>query len=142
MKIRKIVTAILIISLLIPAPLLAEKLAIIVNNSVDVSMLSKSEVKKIFLGKKTTWDKGGKIVISILKKKSDTHKKFLKTYVKKNPSQYSNFWKKLVFTGKGKMPKNSKSENAMVKFVSTTKNAVGYISLDTKSEAVKKITIQ
>ncbi|MCP3921838.1 MAG: hypothetical protein GY714_04555 [Desulfobacterales bacterium] len=140
MKIKTIVTVFLILSLY-TAQLFAGDITIIANKSVDVSKLSKKDVKKIFLGKKRKWDAGDKIIFVTLQKKSDSHKKFLKTYVKKNPSQFANFWKKLVFTGKGKMPKYFKSEEAMVKFVAKTKNAIGYVSSNIDLGNTKKISI-
>ncbi len=84
-------------------------------------------MKAIFLGKKTKWANKGKVVPSTLKKGA-VNKSFLKKYVKKSPAQFKTYWKKQVFTGKGKAPKSFKTEKALIAYVAKTKGAVGYVS--------------
>ena len=75
---------------------------LIAHKSVPNS-ISKESIKQIFLGKKTRWDGDTKIVFAVSSDKN-TCIPFLKEYVGKTYSQYRNYWKKQVFTGKGRMP--------------------------------------
>lgn len=114
---------------------------IIANSGVSVDQISKADLKKIFLGKKATLGNIGKVVPAILKS-GDTHKAFLKTYVGKSQNAYTGSWKKLVFTGKGTMPKSFSSEEELVAYTANTNGAIGYISAGVPHESVKTLAVK
>ena len=97
---------------------------VVANASIPGGQLSKDEVKDVFLGIKSTI--GGEVVVLATLKQGDAHEGFLKDVVGKTPSQYLNYWKRQVFTGKGKMPQAFDSEKELLAFVAATKGAVGY----------------
>ncbi|MCK5521388.1 MAG: substrate-binding domain-containing protein [Candidatus Marinimicrobia bacterium] len=88
--------------------------------------LSSADVKNIFLGKKKSWDNGSKIIICTLKSGA-THENFITQVVKKQPGQFDMYWKQLVFTGRGTMPKSFSSEAEMITFITANKGAIGYV---------------
>lgn len=141
MKKGSIITFILFIVLLAPAFSLAVDVVIIANENVSASTLAKDDIKQIFLGKKTIWDNGSKIVF-VVQKRTEVSEWFLKTYVMKNAYQYDIYWKKRVFTGRGKLPKSFSSDQEIVEFVSETPNAIGYVSTGTDTGKAKIITVQ
>ncbi len=114
--------------------------AVITNSSVATDSLQKADVKKIFLGQKTKWDDGQAIKFVIMEK-SDVHKEFIKTFTGKSTSQFKNYWKKQVFTGKGSFPLSLNTEKELIDFVASTEGAVGYISTASVKAGVKKIAI-
>lgn len=140
MKIGLIILVMMIVFAMAPALSLAGDEAIIVNPSLPESSLSRQEIGNIYLGKKTTWDNGGRISFAVLK--GDVHDRFLKSYVHKTVSQYNIFWKKQIFTGKGAPPPVFDSDKAMIEFVAKTPGAIGYVSADADVETVKKITVE
>jgi len=95
----------------------------------------------IFLGKKTVWDNGEKIVPVILRSGA-SHEAFLKDVVEKTSAQFSTYWKQYAFWGKGKEPKSFDSESDLVKYVSETKGAVGYADDAALSSSVKVLIIE
>jgi ABC-type phosphate transport system substrate-binding protein len=111
---------------------------LIANKGVSVSALKRDDVQLIFLGKKTIWGDGKKVV-PVVRREGSVHDLFLKAYLDKNPSQFDTFWKQVVFTGKGKPPRSLGSDAEVVQFVSSTDGAVGYIDPDTPHGDVKKI---
>lgn len=119
----------------------AGSIILIANKGVAASTLSRDDVQRIFLGKKTTWDDGKKISPVILKG-GFVHEQFLKTYLDKNVSQFDTFWKQVMFTGKGKTPKSVPGDAEMVWFVGNTDGAVGYIDSDTPHGDVKKLDLK
>lgn len=116
----------------------AGDLMIIANQNVAEDSLSPDDVQKIYSGKKTKWSDNATIVLSVLDG-SDTHKAFLKQFVKKSPSQFKMTWKKMVFTGKGTSPEKFKDMKGLVDFVAKTDGAIGYITPEFKTDAVKVI---
>ncbi len=103
----------------------ASEVRIIANPSVTSSSIRKADAAKIFLGKTTFWDNGDKIIPVILRS-GEVHENFLKQYIEKTPSQFTMYWKQIVFSGKGLELKSFDSESDLVKFVSETGGAVGY----------------
>ena len=108
---------------------------IIVNKTVTISSIDKETVKNIYLGRKNQWDNGTKIY-PVMLQGGQTHENFIANMVKKTTKQFSAFWKKAVFTGKGKPPKAFASEAELVAFVAQTDNAIGYIDSSTSHENV------
>lgn len=141
MKPKAIIAFILFAALLLPALSLADGVILVANEDVPVSSLTEYDVKQIFLGNKTTWEDGPKIVFAI-QDETDAGKVFLKTYVRKSESQYKNYWKKRVFTGKGKKPASFSSDDEVIDFVTQTSGAVGYVTSGAATGDAKPLSIQ
>lgn len=62
---------------------------------------------------------------------------FYKKVTGKEPSQVKAIWSKLVFTGKGKLPKEYPSSADVKKAVSADPNAIGYIEKSAVDGSVK-----
>jgi ABC-type phosphate transport system substrate-binding protein len=140
MKIRAAVTT-LVALILIPALSMAGDVMLIGNPSVPVSELSTYDVQNIFLGNKITWKDGSEVVF-VIQKDSAGHEIFLKRHLNKTPAQFSSYWIKQVFTGKGLAPPSKADDQEVINFVSQTKGAIGYVSTDTGLDKVKIISIK
>ena len=112
----------------------------VVNKSVTLDTLNKTDIKKIFLGDSLVWPNGEEIKI-VTREKSDIQKEFTKTYTQKSESQFSNYWRRLMFSGKGTIPKSFSSDKEIINFVTNTKGAIGYITPQSLTKSVKPITI-
>ncbi len=75
----------------------------ICNRSVPFDSITKAEIKKIFLGQKLNWTPDREITFVIMRK-VDIHKQFTKKYTKKSPNQFRNYWRNMIFTGRGRAP--------------------------------------
>ncbi len=136
---KKIIAATLMLTLWLCAPAFSEPI-VIVNNDVPAGSLKADSLKKIYLGKQTKWENGDTLTPVTLNEGA-VHESFLKGYVKKSRSQYSTYWKQMVFTGKGAPPKSVSSETEVVDFVSSTPGGIGYINSATPHDAVKVIPV-
>lgn len=106
----------------------AEEVALIVHKgNATPASLPKEEIKQIFLGQKTRWDDNSVIHFVVCTEETSLLT-FLKNYVKKTPIQYQNYWKKLVFSGKGIMPKMFDDTQKVLEFVSSTEGSISFIS--------------
>lgn len=129
-----------IVLILAPVSSVAE-VRIIAHPSVPLNSIRKAEVAKIFLGKTIFWNNGDKIIPVILRSGA-AHEIFLKQYLEKTPSQFSMYWKQIVFTGKGVELKSFDTESDLVKFVSETQDAVGYADDSSVSSNVKFLSVE
>lgn len=132
--------AIVGMSMSLPGVASADDLIVIGNRSVPVASLTPKDVKNIYLGKMKVWDNGMKIVFVTLGS-GDTTNRFLKQYVKKNPSMFNKYWKKKVFTGGGKPPRSFSREKDLLEYVSKTKGAIGYVSSQAYKDNVKILSV-
>lgn len=114
----------------------AEQLRVIGNRSVPAASLDQKAIQKIYLGKTKMWENGMKVEFVTLSK-GDTQSAFLKKYVKKNHSTFTRYWKKKVFTGGGQAPKSFEKERDLVKYVETTKGAIGFVTSGANTDQVK-----
>ena len=130
-----------LMTVFVPSMLFAGEVVVIANKNVPDSQLTKDDVKAIFLGEKTKWSNDTKISFVVLKTPDD-QEKFMKEYVGKSSSQFNNFWKQQVFTGKGKMPETFDDVKALLDYVARTDGAVAYISSDSPADNVKKVEVK
>jgi len=107
--------------------LAAAEVVIVQAEHNKIESLAKDDLAAIYQGKKANWDDGDKITI-VTVPSAAVHESFLKDLVGKTPSQFSDQWKKLVFTGKAKAPVECKTEAEVIAFVAANPNAVGYVS--------------
>jgi len=140
MRPKTILCLTLLAILVSPAFSMAENVLVIANRSVAVSGLDRDDIRKIFLGQKTTWDDGTKIIF-VVQDRTKAGDAFLKTYLQKTAAQYDKYWKKQVFSGKGRAPYSFSSNQELVEFVSRTPGAIGYVSAATNTGDTKIITV-
>ncbi len=117
------------------------KIKLIVNKSVTIDSISKNDLREIFMGKKTRWSNNEKIRFIVLNS-GKNHKTFLKNFIRQSPSQFQLYWKRQLFTGKGRLDNVTDSEEHIVEFVANTQGGIGYVSTDTATEGVKIISVK
>lgn len=129
----------LLIAAFVGTPAVAADVVVIANSGVPVDALGQNDIEKIFLGKTAKWPDKSRVRFAVLD--GDVHESFLKSLVKRTPSQYNIYWKKMMFTGKGSAPKTFETEAELVKYVSETEGAIGYISGGTDANGAKVIAV-
>ncbi len=111
-----------------------EQIVIVCHKSVPLTTIDKTTVEEIFLGRTTSvGEKKVKVNIATLKQGA-VHESFVRNYVNKTANQFKNFWKKLVFSGKAKMPKAFNTEKELVEHVAKTEGSIGYIHIRTSKD--------
>ncbi len=107
---------------------------VITNNSVTEN-LDLAEIKKIYLGKKKFWN-NDQIITLFVSKNTETQNEFVTKYLDKSINQFTNYWKRILFTGQGMMP-NEVSDQDVVELVKRTEGAIGYVPADLNTDGVK-----
>jgi TonB family protein len=65
----------------------------------------------------------------------------LKDYLGQNDDALQNYYRSLVFTGKGSMPKTLHSDEEVVAYVARTRGAIGYVSPSSPVDGVKTLAV-
>ena len=117
----------------------AAAVKVIANPSVAATSISADDLQQVFLQNKDSL--GGSHVLLVLEKQGAAHEAFLK-YLGKSDASLQAYYRSLVFTGKGAMPKVLASDDEVIAYVAKTKGAVGYVSPGSSTEGVKVLEIK
>lgn len=118
----------------------AEKVAIVVNESVPLDTLEVVELQRIYLSKRTRWPDDTRIVAAMLRE-GPVHRTFVEDVLDRSLSKFATYWKQIVFTGQGVPPKSFETEEEILDFVSRTPGAIGYVSSRTKTQGVRVVAL-
>lgn len=113
-------------------PCLAE-VVIVVNPKSAAPQMSSEQAAQYFLGKSTTYTPIDQSEGSAIRGE------FYKKLADKEASQVKAIWSKLVFTGKGTLPKEVGSSDAVKKAIAADANAIGYIEKSAVDGTVKVV---
>lgn len=105
-----------------------EGFQIVVHTSVDISALSRDEISKIFLKKRTKWDNGSAIEPVDQLPTSTVRERFSEAVHNRSASAIKSFWQKQIFSGRGVPPQERASDSEVLDLVRSTPGAIGYVS--------------
>ena len=111
----------------------------VIVNSGNGAAIDEGDISRIFLGKIKKFSTGDKITLVNLKYKQETRNEFEKKVLKKSASQVKAYWSKLMFSGKGKPPKELASDKDILAFVAANPGAIGYVAEGSVDGSVKVV---
>lgn len=114
--------------------------AVIANKNIAGEKLDAATAKAVFLGKKVSWDTGGRVVLAVLKA-GPVADEFLQKATEMNAGQFNNYWRRLAMTGGGTAPKSFDKEEDLRKFVAETPGAIGFIDGAHADASVATLTL-
>ena len=115
--------------------------ALIGHKNLAAEKLDAATAKAVFLGKKVSWEGGGRVVLAILKSGAVADE-FLQKAADMNASAFSNHWRRLAMTGGGTAPKFFEKEEDLRKFVAETPGAIGFVDAGNADASVATLTLQ
>lgn len=110
---------------------------VVIGNHAGVDALSKSDVKKLYMGKKTKLANGTKVHLVELQEGLATRISFHQQATGRSESQLQSAWSRLIFTGKAAAPTQVADYAQMITEVSSHANAIGYIDESALTSDVK-----
>jgi hypothetical protein len=122
-------------------PGIAAEIKVIANRSVKVFQISPEELKGVFLVTKTSLADGSHVE-PVLLKSGSIHDAFVKAYIGKSAAGLENYYRSLLFAGKGTMPKMLRSDAEVLEYVRKTKGAIGYVSSEENTVGVRLIEVK
>lgn len=117
-------------------------LAIIVNRSNAVENLSFTELRKIFLGERTSWPGGRKVTLTMLERGHQEREAVLRQIYHMSEEDFSAYFLHATFTGEVQSaPKELATPAGVRKFVSLVPGAIGCVGVEDVDDSVKLIKI-
>ncbi|HCB40685.1 MAG TPA: phosphate ABC transporter substrate-binding protein [Gammaproteobacteria bacterium] len=128
--------------LMMAATFASAGVVVIVNASSPINSATAEEIQQVFLGKRN--EIGGVSVTPVDHSEgNEVREVFYDKVVDKTPSQLNAYWSRLIFTGKGKPPKQYFDDAEVLETVQEEEDSVGYIDSSSIAEGVKVIfTVQ
>jgi TonB family protein len=120
---------------------LAADIKLIANSSIKTDTISAGELKKVFLEENSSL-RDGTHVEPVLARSGPAHQAFLREYLGRTDDDLQTYYRALVFTGRGSMPKELGTDAEVVAYVAKTKGAIGYVSAEISTEGVKTLAIE
>lgn len=128
-----------------PIPVAAQgvdhSLRVVVNKENKLASLPTDDLVRIFLGKKTLWDSGVRVVPAMPEEESGAGEAFLSGTLKKSVSQFRAYWKRLLFSGGGTVPKVFRSSDQIIDFVARQPGAIAVVDAGAVDERVRVLEI-
>src|SRR5579862_4806353 len=118
----------------------AQGVKVIANSSVQAASVSASDLKSVYLEEKSSLAGSGHVE-PVLAKGGPAHEAFLKQVLRRNDSDLQIYYRGLVFTGHGSIPKTLDSDEAVIAYVAKTRGAIGYVSSSANAQGVRTLEL-
>ena len=112
---------------------------VIVHASNPARQISKSELARIFLKKRTTWESGTPVVVVDQAERSATRAEFSMKVLGKDVPTMKSYWQQSLFSGRGAPPVEKGTDVQVAMYVAATETAIGYVSGSTTLPAGVKV---
>ncbi len=114
-----------------------DELVVIVNRSNRAGNLSKGDLRAIFLSKRMRWEDGSKILAVNLPNSNASRHRFDEVVLGMSREDVGKYWVDRRLRGGTGAPKSVSSPEVVVKVVSDSETAVGYVSRADVNQSVK-----
>lgn len=104
-----------------------EPVRIVVNDSIPLNLISRSELRSIFSMHQRRLSDGTPLTVFVLPDQDKRHYLFTKQILNLLPYVLRDTWDRQVFTGTGKAPIVVESQEELLRLLSQTVGGIGYI---------------
>jgi TonB family protein len=122
------------------AQTLGGEVKVIANRSVKADVISAADLRRVFLEERIALGDGTHVE-PVLEKNGPAHEAFLRERLGRTDDDLQNYYRTLVFSGRGSMPKELGSDQEVLAYVERTRGAIGYVSPRTNTDGVKTLAI-
>ncbi|MBI5890963.1 MAG: phosphate ABC transporter substrate-binding protein [Nitrosomonadales bacterium] len=120
----------------------AEVVAVVSARNPVTATLSNNQVVDIFLGKASRFPDGSQAVPIDQSEGSAVRDEFYLKFTGKSPAQIKAHWSKIIFTGRGRPPREVTNSIEVKKLLAKDPNAIGYIEQSLVDSSVKVLLAQ
>jgi ABC-type phosphate transport system substrate-binding protein len=117
-----------------------EEVNIVVNKSNTIGSLSREEVRRIFMGEKSSWPGGKRIIVLMLAPDQEERAFILREVYRMNESDYTKYFLQAAFAGRvEEAPKELPSAIQMKARLAANPAAIGYLKKEDMDDSVKVV---
>lgn len=134
---KTIMKTLFLLAALMGVQLCSAQVVLVVSAKSPAANLTKDQAAALFLGKSTQLPGAGIPILLDQPESAEIRQIFYSKVAEKTPIQVKAIWSRLVFSGKGTIPKELHSNDEVKKFLATNPDAVGYIDKSAVDGTVK-----
>ena len=116
------------------------RVVVVANREVPADTISSRLLQRIYLGKATRWD-GGLQIRPVMQHDRELHAAFVTHLLERSEESFSVYWKRMVFTGKGRPPQVFADDAELAAYLRSTPGAIGYIAADADTTGLKVMPV-
>jgi ABC-type phosphate transport system substrate-binding protein len=115
-----------------------EEVDVVVSKANNVVPLSREEVRRIFVGEKSSWPGGKHITVLMFAPDQSERVVILREVFKMNESDYTKYFLQAAFTGRVQAaPRDLPSAAQMKAHLAANPNAIGYLKKEDVDDSLK-----
>ena len=115
-----------------------EEVDVVVSKANNVVPLSREEVRRIFVGEKSSWPGGKHITVLMFAPDQSERVVILREVFKMNESDYTKYFLQAAFTGRVQAaPRDLPSATQMKAHLAANPNAIGYLKKEDVDDSLK-----
>ena len=115
---------------------------VIVDPESSTTTATRDLLTEAFLKKNTRWPDGETIRPVDQRSDSAVRRAFSEGILKRSVSAVRSYWQQRIFSGRDVPPPELDSDDAVVRYVSEHRGAVGYVSASTRTGETKVVTVK
>lgn len=115
---------------------------VIVHPGNPVEALTRDEVTRLFLHKKTAWPDGRAAIAVDQPEASPVREAFAREVLRRSPAAVVAYWQQQVFAGRDVPPPERAGDGDVVDFVRTHEGAIGYVGGAATLSGVKVVNLK
>lgn len=115
---------------------------VVVSAEAPFTRLTSSDLKDIYLGRRTLIVNGVQVVPLDLTEGTAARSEFYTHYTGQTPAQIKAHWARQIFTGRGQPPQALANSRAVVERLVSDAQALGYIDPSFLDERLRVVTIE
>jgi hypothetical protein len=115
---------------------------VIVDPESSMASATREIIAEAFLKTSTRWPDGETIRPFDHRTDSSVSKAFSDSILKRSVAAVRSYWQQRIFSGRGVPPPELDSDEAVVRYVTEHRGAVGYVSAGAKTGETKVITVK
>lgn len=125
-----------------PAPAPGDTVIIVVSASSPVTSITRLHLADLYMGRTTRFP-DGKTAHPIDQKAGSTARAtFSEAYLGRSEAQMKSYWSKLIFTGRGRPPREAADGQAMKTLVARDPRAIGYIEARLLDSSLRSVRVE
>ena len=117
----------------------ADEIVVIVNPATPFSTMTAAEVRLIFMAKNKTLPDHRPVVPLMLQEETPTRVSFDQVLLQRDSRESRAYWAQMIFTGRGKPPRQLNNDNEIKQEVGRNPDAIGYINAAAVDNTVKVV---
>jgi ABC-type phosphate transport system substrate-binding protein len=115
---------------------------VIVDPESSLTSAPRELIAEAFLKTSTRWPDGETIRPVDQRSESHARKAFSDSILKRSVAAVRSYWQQRIFSGRGVPPPELDSDDAVVRYVSEHRGAVGYVSAAARTGETKVVTVK